>query len=252
MKRVLTLDRGNHALKAALFEDGVICERRRRAAPRLSDVAALLRRFEPDGLAVSCVVPAWRAALEEMLDSRAWSGRRLWAGHDCPLPFELDLENPETVGADRLCAAAAAVEAGARSAVIVDAGTAFTVDLLAAGIFRGGSIMPGPALMLRSLRRGTAALPPFDARALLRGEEPAFPGRDTQGALAAGVYNACIGAVRHLVRLSLERLPAGAPVFLTGGAAAPLARRLQPAPIEAPDLVLEGLNYLYMNRFRDR
>ena len=79
-----------------------------------------------------------------------------------PTPIGNDYYTPSTLGVDRLAAAVAAVEVmGCRDCVIVDFGTAITIDLVEDGVFRGGNISPGMTTRFRSLhdytRRGHRA-----------------------------------------------------------------------------------------------
>jgi type III pantothenate kinase len=239
---LLAIDRGNDSLKAALFAGGSITERVRLEGAGPEEASALIRRLRPDRVAASCVVPSWRAGLDAALGGDPIAV--LWAGHDSPLPFRIDVEQPSAVGPDRLAAAAGAVSRGAASAVVVDAGTAVTVDLLAGGSFRGGAIMPGLGLMLDSLRRGTAALPALGPEEAAAEAQKGLPGRSTRGAIAAGTVEGYLSAVAGLVGRSLELAPPGAVLFLTGGGSPLLAARL-PDPVVAPDLVLEGLYAIF-------
>jgi type III pantothenate kinase len=124
------------------------------------------------------------------------------------------------VGEDRLFAARGALELVGRSAIVVDAGTALTVDALRAGesgeraAFLGGAIAPGPDLLSASLGSGTAQLYAIDPR-------PGVPalGRDTREALESGVCVGFLGAARELVRRVAEEAGFRAPdLVLTGGA----------------------------------
>lgn len=157
------------------------------------------------------------------------------------LPLGVALPHPQRVGIDRLAAAAAAavVKRPGKPAVVVDCGTAATVDLVAPdGTFHGGAILPGPALLARALAEGTSRLP---AVALLeRGPPPALPGRSTEDAIAAGIGWGIRGAIARLV--AEARLAAGtdADVILTGGWSHAIRDDL-PAAIEVPDLVLAGI-----------
>jgi pantothenate kinase type III len=148
---------------------------------------------------------------------------------------------PESVGRDRLFAARGALEACGESAIVVDAGTALTVDAVRAdGTFLGGAIAPGPTLLARALSAGTARLPRIEPR-------PGVPalGDDTQAALRSGVLHGFRGAARELAdRIAEESRLTGAPVVLTGGARRYLldpsvfaGRRL----VEEADLVHHGL-----------
>ena len=244
MSRVLVIDRGNFAVKAALFENGRIIERwQSRGAAE--DIASWAAASRPDGAAVSSVVGEWNALCEAALRS-AGTVRVLFAAHDSSWPFVLDIDSPETVGPDRLCTAAAVACEGVTDAIIIDAGTAVTVDILAGGTFAGGAIMPGLDMMLRSLSESTSALP------LIRIEPrtvTATPGRDTVSAIRAGVLGAYRGGVGRLLDLSIEQFADLPPVFLTGGDAGHLADTLSPAPRHYPDLVLQGLDCLYNRKF---
>jgi len=148
---------------------------------------------------------------------------------------------PGRVGIDRLAAAAAAAVAKApgRGAVVVDCGTATTVDLVsAAGVFLGGAILAGPGLLARALAEGTSRLP--EVAALETGPPPPLPGRSTQAAIAAGIGWGMRGAVARLVAEAQTALSGDCEVFLTGGSAG-IVRDALPGAIEIPELVLAGI-----------
>lgn len=163
----------------------------------------------------------------------------------------LDIESPETCGSDRQYAMRSALEqaraAGATCALVVDAGTALTVDAgewrASVPTFLGGAIALGPGSAALALERAGARLP----RVELRVDAPAL-GRSTTEAIAAGVIVGFRGAVRELVRGVLaEAFSARSKpqVFLTGGArsfAAPALEGLPGgAPVLDPLLVHRGL-----------
>jgi pantothenate kinase type III len=184
---------------------------------------------------------------------------------------ELGLRNacrsPETVGRDRLFAARGALELLGGPALVVDAGTCLTVDAVRVeprpaggvlGVFLGGAIAPGPALLARALAQGGARLLAIEASLEVAPERaPAVEalGRDTSGALRAGVVVGFRGAARELLAgVAREAGLEDAPVVITGGARGflrdPLALQggsgwtqvLGPRAVqEAPDLVHLGL-----------
>ena len=121
------------------------------------------------------------------------------------------------MGADRLCNVAAAAAAGLGSALIVDAGTATTFDLLLDGVFVGGLIAPGMAFAARCLGERAARLAPVPFAAA-----PLAAGRSTAEAMAAGGWHAGMGGVRHIVAGLLAR-HGRLPVIVTGGLGAHLA-----------------------------
>jgi type III pantothenate kinase len=158
------------------------------------------------------------------------------------LPLAIDLPEPGKVGIDRLAAAAAAnqLRTAGRGAIVVDCGTAVTVDVLSPeGVFLGGAILPGAALMSQSLVDGTSKLP-----AIAPGDSstpPAIPGRSTAEAIAAGIGWGVRGAIARLVAEARRGLHGEADVVLTGGWRAAIREEL-PDAREIPDLVLMGIS----------
>jgi len=198
----------------------------------------------PTTLLVASVHDAAAARLEVAVAEVSATGqrpirvRRIGREH---LPVEIDVDEPHRVGIDRLAAAAAVAVAKApeRPAVVVDCGTATTVDMVsAAGRFLGGAILPGPDLLSRALAEGTSRLPAVAE--LDRGTPPAMPGRTTQTAIAAGIGLGMRGAVARLVAEATGVLGARPDLFLTGGSRG-IVRDALPAAVEIPDLVLHGI-----------
>lgn len=149
---------------------------------------------------------------------------------------------PGQLGADRWAALIAAHHAGPGHKLVVNAGTALTIDALAAdGRFLGGVIVPGPALMRRSLDSGTAGL------RLTEGEFHEFPA-STPDAITSGAIQACAGAVARLGEAMGRRGVAPGRVILSGGAAAELAAHLPIAPAIHENLVLDGLVLIARSR----
>lgn len=142
-------------------------------------------------------------------------------------------ENPAQLGADRWAALIGARGLHEGACLVVNAGTATTVDVLdAQGAFRGGLILPGVALMRESLARNTAGLP------LARGEFRELP-RNTDDAIASGCLNATLGAIERMFRQIAD---APQPLcLLSGGASTSLVGALTILHREIQNLVLEGL-----------
>jgi type III pantothenate kinase len=140
------------------------------------------------------------------------------ADHTSPLPFRHRLREPAATGADRLCNVAAAVAAGLDSALVVDAGTATTCDVLVGGVFVGGLIAPGMAFSLEQIGRQAARLRPLPFA-----EAPLVAGPDTASALAAGAFHAGVGGVEALIS-GLQQAHGTLPLVVTGGLARFLAR----------------------------
>lgn len=159
------------------------------------------------------------------------------------LPLAVDVEFPEKVGMDRLLAAVAANarREPERAAVVVDFGTAITVDFVDAdGVFRGGAIMPGAEIAADALHTYTDALP----RVTLSPQAEIPPvGKNTHQAIQAGLYWSAVGAIRELTAQITKNLARPPHLFLTGGAAELVARNLgdQTHWRHVPEMVLEGI-----------
>lgn len=144
-------------------------------------------------------------------------------------------QQPEQLGTDRWAALIGAWNAHHMPCVVVNAGTALTVDALSGdGEFLGGLIVPGFGLMRESLVTGTAGI------AVAAGQWRDFPG-STADAVQTGALTAMAGAVQHMTSL-LEMREGRAPIcLLSGGDAELLAAALPKAPLIVPNLVLLGL-----------
>jgi type III pantothenate kinase len=267
--RILALDRGNSALKIALFDSGEIVGRwtdvgsgpetfldgiareialaaAGSAGVRVSgkDRSRLLHAFLESVMFHSAIYSSVdperareiRRALERMGVSRI-----LEVSSRMKLPFRLLTERPAKLGPDRLAAAAGAAALGAREAVIVDAGTAITIDVLSKGGFLGGSIVPGRDLMYRALHEGTSVLPLVSG--IAREMEP--PGRNTRDAILSGVQWGAVGAVKEIIRRSRPLVSRSARIWVTGGGGAALAAHLGKGSRHEPDLVFRGLLHLF-------
>ncbi len=157
------------------------------------------------------------------------------------MPLTVDLPEPGRVGIDRLLNAVAAnhIRPEKMPAIVIDCGTATTVDFISAtGAFAGGAILPGFELSARSLHQYTARLPLIDVATL--NQSPPNPlGRDTTAAIQSGLFWGHLGAVRELIaRLSDKSV--SPLILLTGGGGNLLQPHIPEATYE-PHLSLQGL-----------
>ena len=237
---ILCVDIGNTWIKLAR-----VANRRARdlvvvpggaGAAELSRAVARASRGGVSGAAVASVRPASTAAVRALL-RRELGIEPLIVTSRVKLPVSIATRRPERVGVDRICAATGALPGRARHAIIVDAGSAITVDLVLDRRFRGGLIMPGPQMMLSALHHFTAQLPELDW-AEVRGD--VFD--DTAPAMHTGAAVGSAGAVEAAVRLLRTRAPGiRIPVWLTGGHAKRLRHRLPSGWKYLPNLTLIGL-----------
>ena len=171
---------------------------------------------KPGAILVASVNDPGSASLESAL-AKIWPGvERFRIGEDLPIPMAVSLDDTETVGVDRLLGALAAYDRAKQACIVVDAGTAVTVDFVdGEGTFQGGGIAPGLSLMLKALHEHTAALPdiPFETPDASRGPF----GKDTPHAMRVGVAGAVRGMVRELAERYAEYYDAYPQIIATGG-----------------------------------
>ncbi len=179
----------------------------------------------------------------------AWVNRhrrsdRLFVMTHRDLPLQCDVVEVQRVGIDRLIAAWAARELVHQDGVVVvDAGSAMTVDLIDdQGVFRGGAIMAGLRLQIRALATGTDALTEVDLQGPL--PSPLAPGRKTHDAIRVGISAAAAGGVRFLVEQYHALVGTPLRLVITGGDAPYLMPHLGSTAVHVPDLILRGLWHL--------
>jgi type III pantothenate kinase len=172
----------------------------------------------------------------------AYAGRVHRFGRDLTIPIRRALPDASRTGHDRLLAALAAHARTQQACVVIDAGTAITVDFVdGEGVFHGGAIAPGVRMMLRSMHEHTAALPRVEFPRT-RVEDAGPFGQDTASAMILGVRSAAVGMARLLIDRYAEAFGAYPVVVATGGDAPalfegdPLIERI------VPDLVLLGIH----------
>lgn len=171
------------------------------------------------------------------------------------IPLTIDVDVPEKVGIDRLLNAVAAnvLRPANRPAIVIDTGTAATVDYLTAdGRFCGGAILPGFALSAQALHHYTALLPLLTVRELAN-DPPVAAGRNTSDAIRSGVYWGHAGALKEVITQICRQhslpLPswdrpdsaANAPWLLLTGGGAPFLEPVFPQVRQVPSLALHGL-----------
>ena len=232
-RALLTVDCGNSTVQCR--DDAGRLWSTPSGAADFSSLAEFVGPTAPRVVAVSVVPDALIAA------TAAFAGLRLdveVAGVDLPCPLSLEYGTIETLGADRwLGAFAAHRRFGA--AIIVDCGTATTVNIVTAdGVFRGGAIAPGLAAFVAGMRATAPALPAADLDA-----QPSLPASSTQLSVDAGVLVGWAGLVERLVAEARAAAPDAA-LVVTGGNAQRLVGRTSLRYERCSELLHDGLRAL--------
>ena len=246
---ILAMDIGNTRVKCAVVDGARVMGREALPTARCDNVTTLadmVRRVATAVLSiersvVSSVVPPVTIKALRVIEDQTGTRARL-VDYKTLLPFRVDVEAPARVGADRLCAAAGALGTRRRNAVIIDAGSAITVDVVRDGVFLGGVIAAGPALALRALGDHASQLPAIDFTSL----DSPFPKRidDTHNAMTLGAGLGGVGVIRESVRYVEANAGVSLPKYITGGAAPVLLARLPRSWSHDPDLTLKGLDVI--------
>lgn len=157
---------------------------------------------------------------------------------DTPLPITRHYDTPQTLGADRIAAAAGANYLfPGEDLVVIDMGTCITYDLIDRNAaFQGGLISPGVRMRFNAMHTFTKRLPLFEPE-----KEPDLIGKSTRQAMQSGVMNGTLAEIEGIIERYRHNYPT-LRVVLCGGDAAFFESSLKPPIFAVPELVLIGLN----------
>jgi len=250
---ILVFDVGNTETVIGLFESGDLLDHWRVSTQpdRTVDEFGLLVRgliresgYSMDVLraaSIASVVPPLTPILIEMCE-RHLGIRVAVIDARSALPIKLDVEEPLTVGADRIVNTLAATRIYNRDTIAVDLGTATTFDCITAdGVFVGGVIAPGVTTAAETLVRRTAKLPRVDL------ERPAqVIGRRTETCLRSGIFFGAVDSIDGIVdRIKQEWNRPNPLVVATGGLATLIGPFCRTVEKVEPFLTLYGLDLAY-------
>ena len=251
---IMAFDVGNSETTIGLYEGDSIRAHWRvtTAVDRTPDELALLirellslRRHEVASIRGSVIASVVPALTRPLADACAASFDRVAVVVDAssPLPIRLAVDEPLTVGADRVVNTLAASRLYGRDTIVVDLGTATTFDCITSdGIFLGGVIAPGVRTSADTLIRRTAKLPATELTPPLK-----VIGTRTEDCIRAGVVFGAADAVDGIV-LRIKRAwprPDTPFVVATGGLAETVQNICTSFDLVAPQLTLEGLRMAY-------
>jgi type III pantothenate kinase len=252
---LLAVDAGNTNVVFALVEDGAIRARWRIASdPRrtadeyavwLHQLLALegLGRDAVDAVIVGTVVPRALHNLE-VLAGKYFGVPALVAGEgETAWDIELDVDEPRSVGADRVLNAIAAHALHPGDVIVIDFGTATTFDVVDySGAYKGGIIAPGINLSIDALVNAAAKLPRI---AIEAPDGDSVIGRTTEDQMHIGIYWGYVAMMEGLVRRMRAEIGRPARVIATGGLSDLFDRNAGLFDAIEPDLTIQGLALLY-------
>jgi type III pantothenate kinase len=198
-------------------------------------------------IVVSSVKPKWTEFIERIAKNDL--GERIYViGKDIPLPMPVWLDEPDKVGTDRVISAAAAYAVVEDAVVVVDFGTAVTIDLVDQnGVFQGGVICPGFEISAQALKDNTAQLPKVT---VARPSEPY--GKNTEQAINCGLYYSIIGTLEEVIRRYAEKIGRWPQTVLTGSAAEAIREDCTFIDSYIPNLVVRGIVLAYEKYIQEK
>lgn len=244
---LLALDVGNSRIGMALWDDDGLHAAHRLESAETSNWATVLHDLwnqtggaRARAIAMASVSPKTaRQLADTVFEVCGVEPYRI--GEDIPLPIAVDLEAPEEVGVDRVCAAAAAYERIQGACAVASFGTATTIDCVSEdGRFLGGAILPGIEMCFEALHVGTAQLPRVQSAT----PSGAY-GRSTHDAIVNGVVYGAVGALRELVERYAGELREWPQLVITGGNAPLINSFAEFVDAVVPDLCLMGVALAY-------
>lgn len=235
---ILLVDSGNRSIKWSILEHGELIEHgrvERAAGQSLGTAWSTIRR--PGRVVVGNVagqhgeqsIAAITQDLWQLKPEFVHSTQSCCGVTNC-------YADPAQLGVDRWLAMVAARRIAEGPVIVIDCGTAVTIDLVdEKGAFRGGVIMAGLGLSRTALRAGTAALDVYDKHHI------SAAASSTADAVTSGTLVGLAGAVERVVHEQSEIVGASPTVVLSGGDAERLLMLLDISVEMHPDLVLQGL-----------
>ena len=249
---LLAIDIGNTNIVIGLF-DGERLKDHLRIQSRhgmTADEAGLLitqwlsnmhcKNEQIDSAIIASVVPPLSTVFEQV--AKSYLGCiPVVVSHTLELPVTIEIENPKTVGADRIANSVAGFKRFGGPLIIVDFGTATTFDVVNKdGAYIGGIIIPGPETSMGELAKKAARL--FEVRI----EPPdSVVGKSTEGALKSGLFYGTVGQVDFIIDKILEETSFDNPTIIaTGGLAKGIEQYSRHINLIEPTLTLEGLRMI--------
>jgi len=229
----LCLDFGNTRLKAAFFQNKKLAAITVIENDGIAKIEALLKKFSPSKAILSSVINH-NPEIEILLAAKTQFHK---LSHLSKLPFTTPVGKPETIGADRLALAAAAVYFFPRQHnLVIGMGSCVTYNFINADHeFLGGGISPGMEMRMKALNQFTAKLPVVKPD----GNVPLI-GYDTPTNILSGVVIGMANEIDGFINAYKERL-SNFNVHLTGGDLVYLAPHLKNQIFADPELIFKGL-----------
>ena len=236
----LIIDIGNNSAKFFLFKGEQLILHTRKSNSSFDVIGEWNRLYDIEKAIISSVI-ADTPKLSEAISGLQCPVVRF--SNSMSLPLEICYRTPHTLGSDRIAAAVGAWnEAPGRNMLVIDAGSAITIDFVGKdGKYNGGNIAPGIKMRLKALHEYTSRLPMIEKE----GDIPTI-GYDTETAIRSGVINGICHEIEGYIN-EFKQKYCDVLVFLTGGDEKPLKNRIKSCIFADKYLVAKGLNRILLD-----
>ncbi|MCE5194646.1 MAG: type III pantothenate kinase [Nitrospiraceae bacterium] len=247
---IMAIDIGNSSINIGFFRGLTIVSKKISARPALSSsgyetaINKILKEDKTpssfEGSIISSVVPDNTENIKNACKSLC-KKEPLILNHKMNTGMTLDIREPEKLGVDRIAACAGACGLFGPPVVVIDFGTATTINFVVKdNVYKGGAIMPGLQLMKNSLASETAQLPDVNLT-----KPKTAVGRDTGENILSGIIYGTAGAVEKIIKEAEKNGKDHYKVVITGGNHEIMLPFLSKIDFIEPDLVLKGLKFIY-------
>lgn len=239
---VVVFDIGNSNIRIGLYKNRKLMRRivspTRRKIPR-GKIKVLFSHKELDGVVVVSVVPKLTKQVIEIC--RMYNIKPMIISSKLKSGIKYSYRNPSTLGADRIATAVGAMSLFGRNVIVVDAGSAITIDVITSpGHHLGGVICPGMHMVSEIMYQRTAQLPKLRVTRRVK-----LIGKSTEECMRSGIFNGTVMMIQGLVRAIKEQTKMDFYCVATGGAGRFLARYIDEIDEYNEDLCLDGALEIY-------
>lgn len=242
---VAVFDVGNTNLHIGLYADHKLLRKlvyRSGKKLPLVRINEIIAGDDLEGVAVASVIP--RLTKQIVIVCRRYKIKPILVSSKSKCGLKYKYHNPATLGADRIAAVVGALSRHKKDVIVVDAGTAITIDVARrGGDYLGGIICAGMDILSESVHRRTAQLPKIR---VMRPRN--LIGTSTEECIRSGIFNGTMAMVRGLIQDIKENTKGDFFCVATGGSAKILTRYVDEIEEHDADLCMYGaLNIYYRN-----
>lgn len=246
---MLCVDIGNSTVFMGLIDDGQVLKTLRvpvRSALFSEEILGFVDEKEVDWVGISSVVPDKTEVMVQAVRDTLHLSPLLVKRELCP-SFPIALDAPDTLGADRVADATAAIRDHVAPVIVIDLGTATTFSVISReGVFLGGAICPGIVTSFNALTEKAAQLKDF--RLQVPGK---VIGTNTQDCISSGIIEGHASLIDGMVKRIEEETNENYKLILTGGMSTTVAPFCQHPLTVDETLILRGIYYMFLD-FRAR